>query len=71
MKDSMELGEILQIVWRWLWLIVLGTLLVTVVTFVISANMQPIYRAKVTMKVDQPANAPLSYQSITTGENLA
>jgi len=67
----MELTEVLRTLWRRAWLIVVVTLLVGGVTFAVSAGMTPIYEATVTMAVDQSANAPLSYRSITTGENLA
>lgn len=71
MGDTMELRDILQIIWRRLRLITFGTLLATTAALIISLNLTPVYRAKVTMKVDQPASAPLAYSSITTGENLA
>jgi succinoglycan biosynthesis transport protein ExoP len=67
-----ELWEILQIIWKRLWLIVLGTLLISGATFVMSENMTPVYQAKVTMMVNQSTNAPfLNYTSLMTGENLA
>lgn len=67
----MELADILQIFWRRLRLIGLGTLLLAAVALAASANLTPVYRAKATMKVDQLASAPLAYNSLSTGENLA
>ena len=68
----MELREILQIIWKRLWLIVLGTLLFAVAAFVVSVNMKPIYQAKVTMMVNQSANTPLAnYATLSMGEDLA
>lgn len=68
----MELREILQIIWKRLWLIVLGTLLISVAAFVVSKNRKPVYQAKVTMMVKQSANTPLaSYTYLSTGEDLA
>ncbi|MCK4306158.1 MAG: polysaccharide biosynthesis tyrosine autokinase, partial [Candidatus Eisenbacteria sp.] len=67
----MELQTIFQTVWKRLWLIVLGTLLVSVAAFVVSRNMQPIYQAKLTLTVDQSADVPLAYRSITMGADLA
>jgi succinoglycan biosynthesis transport protein ExoP len=67
----MELAEILRTLWRRAWLIALITLVAAGATFAVSLGMTPIYQATVTMAVDQSANAPLDYRSITTGENLA
>jgi len=68
----MELGEIFQTVWRRLWLIVLGTLAFSLIVFLLSKNMQPVYQAKVTMMVNPSKNAPFVDQaSILTGEELA
>lgn len=67
----MELREILRIIWKRLWLIGLGTVLISIAVFTLSKNMKPVYRAKVTMIVNQSSNAPLSdYSSILTGGNL-
>ena len=68
----MELREILRVIQRRLWLIVLGTLLISIVVFAVSKNMKPVYRAKVTMMIKQSSSMPLAdYTSILTGENLA
>ena len=68
----MELQEILRVVWKRLWLIVLGTLLVSVAVFVISKNMEPVYQAKVTMMVKQSSNASMAdfTSMLTGGDNL-
>ena len=71
MTNPMELREILHIIWRRASIILLGTVLVAAVAFFASRHMQPVYQAKVTMKVDQPANTPLSERSLMTGEDLA
>jgi capsular polysaccharide biosynthesis protein len=71
-RYSMELREVFQIIWKRLWLIVLGTLLVSAVTFMASRSMTPIYQAKVTMMVKQSANAPFADLKVfASGENLA
>lgn len=68
----MELQKVFQIMGKRIWLIVLATLLITAVVFVASMTMEPVYQAKVTMMVNQSANAPFSdYTSILTGEGLA
>ncbi|MCK4450752.1 MAG: hypothetical protein KAX26_09185, partial [Anaerolineae bacterium] len=56
----MELQSILRIIWKRLWLIVLGTLLISILVFVASKNMQPVYQAKVTMMVNQSTNIPFA-----------
>jgi succinoglycan biosynthesis transport protein ExoP len=67
----MELREILAVLWRRLWLIVVGALLLAAVAFAVSSSLAPVYRATVTMQVDQPSSAPLVYASIAAGEDLA
>jgi len=68
----MELREILRVIWKRLWPIVLGTLLIAVVAFVASKSMQPVYQAKVTMMVKQSSSLALTDPtSILTGEDLA
>jgi len=64
----MELREILRVIWKRLWLILLGAFLVAVVVFVLSNKMTPVYQAKVTMMVKQSGNAPLAdFTSILSG----
>ncbi|MBN1584440.1 MAG: polysaccharide biosynthesis tyrosine autokinase [Anaerolineae bacterium] len=67
----MELGEILDIIWKRLWLVVAGTVVVAVLVFVASRNMKSIYEARVLMMVNPSQNAPLNQTSIATGEDLA
>jgi non-specific protein-tyrosine kinase len=68
----MELQSILRIIWKRLWLIVLGTLLISILVFVASKNMQPVYQAKVTMMVNQSTNSPFpDYTFILAGQDLA
>lgn len=68
----MELRDILRVVWKRLWLIVLGTLLVTVVAYAVSKNKAPVYQAKVTMMVNQSTDTPRALSSLlSTGESLA
>jgi succinoglycan biosynthesis transport protein ExoP len=66
----MELREILQVTWRRLWLILLGTLLISVIVFVVSVNMTPVYQAKVTMMVNQATSTTPFSTYIGTGEEL-
>ena len=68
----MELEEIFRIIWKRLWLILLGTLLISILVFVASMNMKPIYQAKVTMMVNQSSASIPDYTSmLAVGEDLA
>ena len=68
----MELQSILRIIWKRLWLIVLGTLLISILVFVASKNMQPVYQATVTMMVNQSSSSPFpDYTFILAGQDLA
>jgi non-specific protein-tyrosine kinase len=68
----MELREIVRILWKRLWIIALGTILISVIVFVASRNMTPVYQAKVTLMVNQSTNTPFAgYLSLSTGEGLA
>lgn len=68
----MELREIVRILWKRLWMIVLGTILISVIVFVASRNMAPVYQARVTLMVNQSTNTPFAgYLSLSTGEGLA
>lgn len=59
-------------IWKWLWLIMLGTLLAGSTAYVVSRNMIPIYRASTTLLINQARNpAVTDYSSILTSERLA
>ena len=68
----MELREYAAIIWRWLWLIILGTLLAGGTAFIVSRQMTPIYSASTTLLINQ-ARSPsaASYQDIITSERIA
>ena len=68
----MELREYAAIIWRWLWLIVLGTLLAGTTAFIVSRRMTPIYQASTTLLINQARNPGTpSYQDILTSERIA
>ena len=68
----MEIQKIIRVLWKRLWIIVLGTVLISVIVFMASRNMRPVYQAKVTLMVNQSTNAPFAeYLSVSTGEDLA
>ena len=68
----MELRQYLAVIWKWLWLIVLGTVLAGGMAFVVSRNMTPIYRASTTLLINQ-ARSPsvIDYNVLQTSERLA
>lgn len=69
----MELREILRVIWKRLWLILLGTAVISAAVFLLSRNMTPIYQAKVTLMVRQSGST--SYADLTSvlsgGDDLA
>lgn len=68
----MELRQYFAVIWKWLWLIVLGTLLAGGTAYLVSRNMTPIYRASTTLLINQARNPSLTdYTSLITSERLA
>ncbi len=68
----MELRQYFTVLWRWLWLIVLGTLLAGGTAYLVSRNMTPIYRASTTLLINQARNPAITdYTSLMTSERLA
>jgi len=68
----MELRQYFAIILRWLWLIVLGTVLAGGTAYVVSKNTTPVYQASTTLLISQARN-PTSpdYTAILTSERLA
>ena len=68
----MELRQYGAILRRWLWFILLGTVLVGGVTYVVSRNTTPVYQATSTIFVDQASNINESvYGTIIASERQA
>lgn len=68
----MDLRKYWTILWRWSWLIALGTLLAAGTAFIVSRNMTPVYSASVTLLVNQaPRSGLTDYASILTSQQLA
>jgi non-specific protein-tyrosine kinase len=68
----MELRQYFAIILRWLWLIVLGTVLAGGTAYVVSKNTTPVYRATTTLLISQARNATApDYTAILTSERLA
>ena len=68
----MELRQYFTVLWRWLWLIVLGTLLAGGTAYLVSRNMTPIYRASATLLINQ-ARSPtaIDVSMLDTSARLA
>lgn len=69
----MELRQYALLVWRWLWLIVLGALLAGGAAYINSRSIQPVYSASVTLLINQAPNSTnvTDYSSLITSERLA
>jgi non-specific protein-tyrosine kinase len=68
----MDLRKYWTVLWRWSWLIALGTLLAAGAAFIVSRNMTPVYSASVTLLVNQaPRSGLTDYSSILTSQQLA
>lgn len=68
----MELRRYGQVLWKWLWLILLGTALSGGLTYLISRQTTPIYRASTQILVQQASNpAGQGWLDVLTSERLA
>jgi len=69
----MELREYVGLIRKWLWLIVLCTLLAGGIAYFVSKNMTPIYEASSTLRVNQASNpaTTVAYADVLTSERLA
>lgn len=70
----MQLRQYALILWRWLWLVVLGTALAGGAAFFVSRNTRPVYSATVTLLINQASSYGMGnadYTSILTSERLA
>lgn len=69
---SDELRHYIGLVWRWIWLLILATLLAGVSAFFVSKRMTPIYSASTTLLINEaPSTKSTDYSSILTSERLA
>ncbi|MBC8255466.1 MAG: polysaccharide biosynthesis tyrosine autokinase [Ardenticatenia bacterium] len=66
----MELRQYTTIIWRWLWLIILGALLAGLTAFVVSRRTVPVYEASATLLIQQADNPSLD-SNILDSERLA
>ena len=67
----MELRQYFAVVWKWLWLIVLGTLLAGGTAYLMSRDQTPIYRATAMLLVSETTNPAMEdYSSFLLSERL-
>jgi len=68
----MELRRYLNIIWRWSWLLVLGTVLAGGAAYIASRSQTKLYTARATVLVNQAQGvAGPSYNDVLTSERLA
>lgn len=67
----MELREYVSLLWRWLWLIVVGAVVAGTAAFFISRNQTPIYRSTAVLLVSEGKADSNEYRSLLVGEQLA
>lgn len=67
----MELRQYLQIVWKWLWLIILGTLLAAGVTYGVSSQLSPVYRASTSLLIRTTGAGGDDYGTVIVNQYLA
>ncbi len=68
----MELREYVTILRRWVWLIALGTLLAGGTAFIVSRNIEPVYRSSTMLFLNPAASSPLLPFSLSlSAEDLA
>ncbi len=68
----MELRQYVFLIWRWLWLVILGTAVAGGVAYTVSRSQAPVYRATSTLLVIEGNNgSDNAYSSLLTSERLA
>lgn len=69
---SDELRHYIGLVWRWVWLLILATILAGVSAYFVSKRMTPVYQASTTLLINEaPSTKTTDYSSILTSERLA
>src|SRR5689334_11695643 len=70
----MELKRYAALMWRWIWLIVLFTVVGASSGYLLGIQTKPVYRSSATVLIDQSkisSNGAADYQQILTSERLA
>lgn len=67
----MEIRKYFGLVWRWLWLIILGGAVAGVASYLVSENTTPEYRASASLLIDQAPGTANALSESLTEERLA
>lgn len=69
----MEFRDIMNLIWKWLWLIIIATALATGGAYFISQYTTPVYRATTTLLISEPGASAQTdeFTAILTSERLA
>ena len=57
MEEEIDLRQYVDVIRRWLWLIVLSTVLAGGTAYFVSLNMTPVYQASTTLRIISPSNS--------------
>jgi len=69
--ELVELRQYFAVIWKWLWLIIVSTVVAGGTAYLGSRSMTPIYRASATLLVNQARQSPFpNYQDILSSERL-
>lgn len=58
----MEIQRYWEMIWKWLWLIIIGTAVAGGISFYLSQTMEPVYQATTTLVVHETANPIPGYE---------
>jgi succinoglycan biosynthesis transport protein ExoP len=68
----MDFRQYAAVIWKWLWLIVLGTAIAAVSTWMVAREQPPVYETAATLMIGQVVDrTDLNYLDFYTGERLA
>lgn len=67
----MEIRKYFSLIWRWSWLIILGSIVAGVATYLVSNNTTPEYRASASLLIDQAPGTANALSESLTEERLA
>jgi non-specific protein-tyrosine kinase len=67
-----DIRHYISLIWRWLWLILLVSILAGAVVYVISSRIPPVYQASASLLINEaPGTKTTDYSAIITSQRLA
>jgi non-specific protein-tyrosine kinase len=67
-----DIRHYISLVWRWLWLILLASLLTSAIVYVVTIRISPVYQASASLLINEAPGAKITdYSSIITSQRLA